>query len=142
MEIFIFLALAALWGLLLLPTILGSRRDAPINTTQSFARDAARLHAVRVAAVEGNIIRRRVVLARRRRALVSLAGLAVTTLAAAIVTGSVPLLLVNLGVDAALAAYIGILLQIKQRVRVVPDIRPAIAPTPGHEQAQIRVVAG
>ena len=142
MEIFIFIALAALWGLVLLPTFLGSRKDAPINTTQSFARDAARIHAVRVRAVEGNVMRRRVVLARRRRALVALAGLAFATLIAAIYTGSFPLLLLNIGMDVALAAYIAILLQIKQSPRVVPDIQPAIAPTPGYEQAQIRVVAG
>ena len=59
------------------------------------------------------------VLARRRNALVGIVFLAIATLAAAIVTGSVVLLAVSLVVDVVLAGYIAMLLQIKQRQQAV-----------------------
>ena len=55
------------------------------------------------------------VLARRRTALIVLGVAVVGTLAAAIITGSWPILAISLIVDVALAAYVAILLQIKQR---------------------------
>lgn len=143
MEIFLFIALAVLWGLLLLPSILGSRKEAPINTTQHFARNTERLNAVRVAAGEAHLLHRKTVLARRRRALLGLAGLAVATLGAAIWTGSLTLLFVNLGVDMMLAAYIAILLQIKEQARTAAPVTALeVAPIHSAEQAQVRVVAG
>ena len=59
-------------------------------------------------------VQRQQVLARRRMALVALGVVAVLTLAVAIVTGSLPILILSLIVDVMLAAYIAILLQIKQ----------------------------
>ena len=54
------------------------------------------------------------VLARRRMALIVLAALVPVTLVAAIVTGSVLLLAVNLVTDLLIALYVAMLLQIKQ----------------------------
>jgi uncharacterized membrane protein YuzA (DUF378 family) len=57
------------------------------------------------------------VLARRRLALIGLVAAVPVTLLAAILTGSVVLLAVNIVVGLALAAYIALLLQIKQAQR-------------------------
>lgn len=54
------------------------------------------------------------VLARRRMALVILVALVPITLVAAIVTGSIVLLIVNLVADLLIAVYVTLLLQIKQ----------------------------
>lgn len=54
------------------------------------------------------------VLARRRMALIVLAVLVPVTLVAAIITGSILLLAVNLVADLLIALYVAMLLQIKQ----------------------------
>ena len=54
---------------------------------------------------------------RRRDVLLVLAGLAGVTLLAALVTRSVPMFLLNLLADAALVAYVYMLVQVKQRAR-------------------------
>lgn len=54
------------------------------------------------------------VLARRRMALIALVVAVPATLALALFTGSVPILILNLVVDVILAGYIAMLLQIKQ----------------------------
>jgi hypothetical protein len=54
------------------------------------------------------------VLARRRYALIGLGGAVPITLILAIITGSTPLLFVNILTGLALAAYIAMLLHIKQ----------------------------
>ncbi len=92
MEIVLLILLAAVWAVFLIPSFFNSRKEAPINSTQDFARNTARLNAVRVSAVEPSVARRRRTLARRRRALLGLITAAIVSLAAAIWTGSVPLL--------------------------------------------------
>ena len=142
MEIVLFILLAAVWAVFLIPSFFNSRKEAPINSTQDFARSTARLNAVRVSAVEPSVARRRRTLARRRRVLLGLITAAIVSLAAAIWTGSVALLGVNLAFDMALAAYVAILFQVNQqpvsRAVVVPMQRVEAT----EEQAQIRVVAG
>lgn len=54
------------------------------------------------------------VLARRRMALLGLGVAVPVTLVLAIITGSVPLLIVNILIGVALAAYVAMLLSIKQ----------------------------
>ena len=63
----------------------------------------------------GGVTTRQQVLARRRMALIGLGVAVPLTLGLALFTGSTLLLFVNLFVDVALAAYIAILLQIKQQ---------------------------
>ena len=75
------------------------------------------------------------VLARRRYALVTLAFLAIATLAGAIITGSWPILAASLVVDVLLAVYIAVLLQIKQRKQV--EHAPPAASRPGGEDVQV-----
>ncbi len=143
MEMVIFIVLAAVWAVFLIPSFTASRKAAPINSTQDFARSAERLGAVRVMATVPHLADRRRTLARRRRTLVFLTGLAVVTLAAAIWTGSVALLGVSLAVDVLLAAYITVLLYIKQRQAVPPVVALESAPSyVTSEQAEVRVVAG
>ena len=142
MEIVLFILLAAVWAVFLIPSFFNSRKEAPINSTQDFARNAARLNAVRVSAVEPSVARRRRTLARRRRALLLLITAAIGSLAAAIWTGGVALLGVNLAVDMALAAYVAILFQVKQQPAPRSVVIPMHQDDAAEEQAQIRVVAG
>ncbi len=144
MEIVIFILLAGVWAMLLIPSFFDSRRQAPINTTQDFARNTARLNAVRVLANEPAAAQRRRVLARRRRTLIALVAAAMASLGGAIVTGSLVVLGVNLVVDMALAAYIAMLLQIKEHAGARPPIPlQAESQQPAEDsQAKIRILAG
>ena len=105
MEIVLFAVLLGVWAALVVPSVIRSRKENAVATrapdSPTAARRAAAEHRARV-------------LARRRNALVVLGLAVVGTLAAAIVTGSWPILVVSLIVDVALAAYVAILLQIKQ----------------------------
>ncbi len=142
MEIVLFILLAAVWAVFLIPSFFNSRKEAPINSTQDFARNAARLNAVRVSAVEPAVARRRRTLARRRRALLGLISAAVLSLAAAIWTGSVVLLGVNLAIDMALAAFVAVLFQVSRQPASRSVVIPIHQAEHQDEQAKIRVVAG
>ena len=76
-------------------------------------------------------------LARRRIALIGLAVAVPVTLAAALFTGSVPMLVLNLIVDVILAGYIAMLLQIKQG-QATPQ-RPMRRRAPNDDE-EVRVV--
>ena len=142
MEIVLFIVLAGVWAALLLPSFFDSRLDAPINSTQNFARNTARLAALpAMASSPAYAVRRSRTLARRRRVLVGLIGVAVTALGAAIVTGSLLLLAVSIGADLMLAGYVALLLHHKQRESLTQPVSlPAANSAP--EQAQVRVLAG
>lgn len=140
MEIILLIVLAAVWAMFLFPSFFQSRREAPINSTQDFARNAARLNTVRAMATVPAIARRRQVLARRRRVLFGLTLLAITTLAVAIFTGSVYLLAVNLVVDVLLAAYIAALVQLNQQAQ--PQFEAMEFPMDTGEQAEVRLLVG
>ncbi len=105
MEIVLFALLLGVWAALVVPSVIRSRRENAVATRpptrRSEAQRAAAEHRARV-------------LARRRNALIVLGIAVVGTLAAAIITGSWPILAVSLVVDVVLAAYVAILLQIKQ----------------------------
>lgn len=60
------------------------------------------------------------ILARRRLALIVLIALVPVTLVAAIITGSMVLLIVNLVADLLIAVYVAMLLQIKQTQGMSP----------------------
>ena len=105
MEIALFALLIAIWAALVTPSVVRSRREKAV-ATRSPARSSETMRAAQ---------HRARVLARRKYALISLAGLAVGTLVIAILTGSWPILALSLVVDVALAAYVAILLQVKQR---------------------------
>jgi len=115
---------------------LTSRREAPISTTENFARSTAKLAAVRAVNAEATQARSRAKV-RRRRILVVLAVAAIATLGMALYTGSWAWLSATLIVDALLAAYVGLLLQVKQQTAAVTTIEGEAA-----QQAEVRVVAG
>jgi hypothetical protein len=121
--IVLFVVLAGVWGAFLFPEVFASRKEAPLNTTEEFGRWTSKL-----ASVQGRTARRRNravlevhrnrVLARRRIMLVVLLLAAVGTLVAALMTGSTTLLYIHIAVDAAVACYVAMLVQIKQRRRM------------------------
>ncbi len=148
-----FLLIAGVWAAFLLPPALANRRLSPLSSTEEFSKltrqlgkaralpaDAVDAQALSQAAANG--IDRQRVLARRRRILFALVGTVLITLVAAIATGNVQLLLVNLLVDAGLIWYIVMLLQIKARqteASSVVDIRPLELVG---DQPQFRVISG
>lgn len=105
MEIVLFALLLGVWAALVVPSVIRSRRENDVAT-----RSQTRAGETHRAAAE----HRARVLARRRNALVILGVAVVGTLAAAIITGSWPILVISLIADVALAAYVAVLLQIKQ----------------------------
>ena len=115
MEIILFILLLAVWAVLVTPSVLRSRRENAVTT-----RSGAQAEARRVAE------HREQVLGRRRMALIALGVAVIGTLAAAILTGSWPILALSLVVDVMLAAYVAILLQIKQH--------KGSAPPDGHDR--------
>lgn len=104
MEKLLFALLLGVWAALVIPSVIRSRRENAVAARPSTYRDEAPLGG-----------HREQVLARRRIALIVLGVAVVGTLVAAIITGSWPVLAISLIVDVALAAYVAILLQIKQR---------------------------
>ncbi len=108
MEIILFILLVGVWAAFVLPSFVNSRRET--NVTDRQTGDTSQRVPVRSEAPSA----RERVLARRRNALVGLGFAAVATLVLAILTGSVFVLMLSLLVDVALAAYIAVLLQIKQ----------------------------
>lgn len=115
MEIILFILLLGVWAVLVIPSVLRSRRENAV-TMRSGSQGEARRAAEH----------REQVLGRRRMALIALGVAVIGTLAAAIFTGSWPILAVSLVVDVMLATYVAILLQIKQQ--------KGSAPPGGHSQ--------
>lgn len=116
MEIILFILLLGVWAVLVMPSVIRSRRENAVTTRSGAQGDTRR-------ATE----HREQVLGRRRMALIALGVAVIATLAAAIFTGSWPILAVSLVVDVMLAAYVAILLQIKQH--------KGSAPPGGHDRS-------
>lgn len=107
MELLVVLVvLGGLWSALLLPSFLHTRDDAPIASTRSFDRRIAKLASLRAESVDPVELARARVLARRRRVMFGLVGTALMTLIAAIVFGSIPLLLLSLALDGMFVLYL------------------------------------
>ncbi|NNF89573.1 MAG: hypothetical protein HKM97_13675 [Acidimicrobiia bacterium] len=116
MELLVVLVvLGGLWAALLLPSFLDSRHDAPLTSTKSFDQRIAKLASLRTESIDPLELRRRRVQARRRRVMVGLVGAALVTLVAAIITGSIPLLLVSLAFDGMFVAYLAALNSVQHR---------------------------
>ena len=139
-EIVLFILLAGVWAALLIPNFVTSRRDAPIHSTETFARSTARLAAVRAISAETSANRNRIK-ARRRHILIGLGLAAVATLAAAIITASWTILIINLIVDAVLSAYVAMLLQVKEYSQA-RQLQQAGRVLEDSEQAEIQVING
>ena len=132
------LVIAAVWGLFLLPSLIEARREAPLMSTQRYDEVSARL-SVNQSGPQAAAARA-ATNARRRRTLAITGVLALATLVAAVTTGNVWVLAGHLVIDAFLAWYVAMLLQIRRQqqradlVRVHSQI-PA-------EIAEVRVIAG
>jgi len=143
MTVFAFILIAAIWAAFLLPSFFESRRRAPINATRAFARSTALLASV--ATVPGTeVMARRKARERRRRMLYALAAGAVISLTVAVLRSSIMWLSVTLVFDIAIAAYVALLVHVRQRVAptsVVP-LAPVVAVGAEPQQHTVRVVAG
>ncbi|HDH03517.1 MAG TPA: hypothetical protein ENH15_04655 [Actinobacteria bacterium] len=140
--ILILVVIAGVWAAFLLPPLFFTRRETPLNTTQEFNKLTSSLASVREASESvpmPSAVDRDRVLSRRRQILIGLFVTVILTLGAAILRGSLPLLLINLLADGALAWYIMMLLQIKQR-QAAPSIL-ADVPVISAGEAPIRIVA-
>ncbi|GIU91841.1 MAG: hypothetical protein KatS3mg011_0747 [Acidimicrobiia bacterium] len=136
------LVIATIWGIYLFPSVFGSRRDAPLSSTEEFDRWTHLMADVqRRGYSKPRVTARNVVRARRRRTLAVLIGLAVITLVLAYVRGSVGWLLANLLVDALIAWYVGMLLQLKQREAARAAAVHAAERRP-EADTPVRIVAG
>jgi Flp pilus assembly protein TadB len=132
-----------IWGVYLFPSFFGKRRNAPLNSTEEFDRWTHVMADVQRRSYTARRSNARdVIRARRRRALAGLIVVAAAALVVSFTTGNVWWLVAHLVVDALIAAYVGLLLHVKQQqaVRVAHHHlmeRPANADEP-----QVRIVAG
>jgi hypothetical protein len=124
MEIILFVLLLGVWAALVVPSVVRSRRERAVTPRSSTPGAPARRTADHRARV----------LARRKTALIVIVVAVVGTLVLAILLGSWPLLALSLVIDVVLAAYIAILLQIKQR-----KAGPAPPPAPAASDPDVRV---
>lgn len=136
--IVVVIVLGGLWAALLLPSFLDSRHDAPLASTRHFDRNIAKLAALSPNAVDPAAQKRRKIQIRRRRVLIALILSSVGTLVAAVVVGSLPLLLVSLAIDALLVSYVLVLAQIRRARQdsTVVGLEPDDAP----ERPRLRMV--
>lgn len=134
---------AAAWGVYLIPNLTSGRRSAPLNSTEQFDRWThvmadvqSRSYSVEQASAR-NVVRRR-----RRRTLGILIAVAFAALVAALALSSVGWLIAHLGLDAVIAWYVGMLMQVKQREaqRVAHEHLESIATQP--DGPPVRIVAG
>ncbi len=136
------LAIAAIWGIYLLPSFFGSRRDAPLNSTEEFDRwthimaDVQRRPFNARRATTKDIIR-----ARRRRTLTVLGLAAAATLAMAYARGSLNWLLVHILIDAGIAWYVAMLVQVKKQREARVAQTHAVVRQADLEEKQVRVIA-
>ncbi|MEX1044242.1 MAG: hypothetical protein WD020_06345 [Acidimicrobiia bacterium] len=137
------LVLATIWGIYLFPSISGGRKEAPLNSTEDFDRWTHLMADVQRRSMSPTrVTARDIVRTRRRRALGVLVVLAVATLVTAYATKSIGWLLVHLTVDAAIAWYIGMLMQVRQAQETrAAQVHVANRPTDA-DSPQVRVVAG
>jgi len=144
-SILIFLlVIGGVWAIYLVPPILNSRRETPLASTAEYSRIAARLNTVQNEGQPvGVAMSRKAVLARRRRTLAMLAIAAGMSLILALTTRSLGWLFTHIAVDAGIAWYVAVLLQIKQ-TRTQQVIVPAgtVSSAAVHGESQpVRVVA-
>ena len=138
------LVLVALWGAFLLPEVLGSRKRAPLTTTQEFNRWTTRIATVQHPNGPAQVARNRV-LARRRRTLFLLFSTAVVSLAVAIWLSSPEMLVVHVVLDGAIAWYLAMLVQLRHQRAALAAVTPVRPVSDGvrelKSEPDIRVLA-
>lgn len=134
---------AAAWGVYLIPNISSGRRAAPLSSTEQFDRwthvmaDVQSRSYTMSKASARNVVRRR-----RRRTLTTLIVTAVAALVAAIALTSIGWLIAHLALDAVIAWYVGMLLQVKQREAARVANEHFQSQAPGTAEPPVRIVAG
>lgn len=145
MEIWVFVLLAGVWAAFAWSSFFDSRRSAPAASTKSFARSTALLASVSTSGQRATLARQRAA-ARRQRILLGLGAGAVLALGVSIWFDSVAWLGLAIAFDLALAAYIGLLLHIKQQRHLGGQVVPMpISEAPAATEpapSSVRVVAG
>ncbi len=128
-------------GCLFGPTTIELPTRTPLASTAEYSRIAARLNTVQN---EGRPVTvglgRSAVLARRRRALATLAIAAGTSLVLALTTRQLGWLFAHIVIDAGIAWYVAVLLQIKQ-TRNLPVVAPLAPRVAEYSDQPVRVVA-
>jgi len=136
--IFVLLAVAGLWGLFLLPSLLESRREAPLSSTQHYGTVSARLNQMQAEQKVLPVSNDR--LSSKRRRTLGVAGvLAVGTLVVALMTGGLAWLVGHLVIDAFLAWYVAMLVQIRQQEQAL--VRQQYAVPTADVERRVRVIA-
>ncbi|HSR45307.1 MAG TPA: hypothetical protein VLT15_08765 [Acidimicrobiia bacterium] len=122
----VILVVVAAWGAFLLPEVIGSRKSAPLTTTQEFNRWTTRVASVQTPGGPAVVARNRV-LARRRRVLFALFGAAILSLVVAIWLSAPSMLITHVVIDAVVAWYVAMLVQLRHRrneLALVTAVRP------------------
>jgi molybdenum cofactor biosynthesis protein MoaC len=137
------LVLATIWGIYLFPSISGGRKEAPLNSTEDFDRWTHLMADVqRRAMTPSRVTARDVVRSRRRRALVAWSSSRSVRWRLHTPCKSIGWLLVHLTIDAVIAWYIGMLMQVRhQREARAAETHVANRPTDA-DAPQVRIVAG
>lgn len=130
MPIVLFILIAGLWAAFLLPSFFDHRSRAPRAATRDFARTRQMLANVSSSQPDTDTYIRRHAQVRRQQVLIGLAVASVATLVFATWTGSLPWLWVNIAVNVSIAAYVTLLLTIKQRRAMQQSIVVPIAQAP------------
>jgi len=147
MEITAFIIIGGVWAAFLLPSFFENQRRASLSSTRSFARNNDLLASVAMQSAE-EVRQRRAAQRRRRRSVVLLSLGAVSTLSAAVVTGSTVWLGATIVFDVALAGFVTALLQARAAhfrpaapvVRIDAGGTDQIAPA--EVVPSVRIVAG
>lgn len=111
--VIIVLAIAGVWGLFLLPSLIEARREAPLTSTERYGQVAQRLSEVQ-AGNRGRTANSRT-LERRRRVLILSAAIAIATLTFAILSSSLVALIGHLVIDAFIAWYLAMIVQLRNQ---------------------------
>ncbi len=117
------LVVIAAWGAFLLPEVIGSRKSAPLTTTQEFNRWTTRIANVQRPNGPAQIARNRV-LARRRRTLVALFSAAVASLLVAVWLSAPAMLITHIVIDGGVAWYLAMLVQLRHRREALAQVTP------------------
>ena len=137
------LVVAAIWGIYLFPQVSRGRRSTPISSTEEFDRWTHIMADVqRRTYSSGQPTPRDIVRSRRRRAISIMVVLAIGTLVLSYTMSSVGWLLAHLTVDAIIAWYIGMLMQVRQQHDARAAQRHSVTRPHDADEPPVRIVAG
>lgn len=136
--ILILLTVAGLWALFLLPSLFERRKEAPLTSTRHYGNVSSRLAQMQAEQASYVSASSQRLTSRRRRTLLISGVIALGTLVLAITTSSLVWLVGHLVIDAFLAWYVAMLVQIKQQEQSVAQ--EYLAPVSEPDQ-RVRVIA-